>query len=165
MTGRTVGGLSLYPGANRVSREKALRLWTVDNSWFSSEVGKKGQIKAGQLADLAVLSEDLFSVAEEAIPRIRSVLTVVGGQVVFGEGDYASRAPELSRPMPDWAPTAAFGGYHRQSEAGATMAAACGCARACAVHGHDHAAALASSVPARDVQGFWGAFGCGCWAV
>ena len=45
------------------------------------------------------------------------------------------------------------------------MAATCGCASSCAVHGHDHAAALGANVPAADVQSFWGAFGCGCWAV
>ena len=45
------------------------------------------------------------------------------------------------------------------------LASACGCASACDVHGHDHAAALGASVPAADVQSFWGAFGCGCWAI
>ncbi|EJL26434.1 hypothetical protein PMI02_03005, partial [Novosphingobium sp. AP12] len=42
---------------------------------------------------------------------------------------------------------------------------ACGCASSCGVHGHDHAAALGANVPAADVQTFWGALGCGCWAV
>jgi hypothetical protein len=165
VTGKTVGGLSLYPGANRVSREKALRMWTVENTWFSSEIGKKGQIKAGQLADLAVLSGDFFSVPESDIPNLRSVLTVLGGKVVSGEGDYADRAPALPRPMPDWSPVATFGGYHRSPEASAKLANACGCASGCAVHGHDHAAALGANVPVKDVQNFWGSFGCGCWAV
>jgi predicted amidohydrolase YtcJ len=89
VTGRTMGGLRLYPGANRVSREKALAMWTHENTWFSSEVGKKGQIKAGQLADLAVLSDDYFSVPEDQIVHIRSILTLLGGKAVHGEGDYA----------------------------------------------------------------------------
>ena len=165
VTGKTVGGLSLYPGANRVSREKALRMWTVENTWFSSETGKKGQIKAGQLADLAVLSGDYFSVPESDIPHLRSMLTILGGKVVWGEGDYSDHAPALPRPMPDWSPVATFGGYHRSPEASARLASACGCASGCAVHGHDHAAALGASVPAKDVQTFWGSFGCGCWAV
>lgn len=165
VTGRTVGGLGLYPGANRVSREKALALWTHENAWFSSETGKKGQIKAGQLADLAVLSGDYFAVPESDIPHLRSVLTVLGGKVVFGEGEYQRMAPELPRPMPDWSPVATFGGYHRTPEASAKLASACGCAHGCAVHGHDHAAALGAKVPAADVQSFWGALGCGCWAV
>ncbi len=165
VTGRTVGGLDLYPGANRVSREKALAMWTHENAWFSSEAGKKGQIKAGQLADLAVLSADYFSVPESDIPHLRSVLTVLGGKVVFGEGDYERLAPPIPRPMPDWSPVATVGGYHRSPEATAKLASACGCAHGCAVHGHDHAAALGADIPARDVQGFWGALGCGCWAV
>jgi len=80
VTGRTVGGLSLYPAANLLDRETALRLWTEDNAWFSSEVGKKGQIKIGQLADLAVLSEDYFSVPDDGIADITSVLTLLGGK-------------------------------------------------------------------------------------
>ena len=139
-------------------------MWTHENTWFSSETGKKGQIKAGQLADLAVLSGDYFAVPESDIPHLRSVLTMLGGEVVFGEGDFAPLAPALPRPMPDWSPVATFGGYHRTPEA-QKMAAACGCATACSVHGHDHAAALGRDVPATDVQSFWGAFGCGCLAV
>jgi hypothetical protein len=165
VTGRTLGGLRLYPGANRVSRHKALAMWTYENTWFSNEIGKKGQIKAGQLADLAVLSSDYFSVAEEEIVHLRSVLTLLGGKVVHGEGDYATIAPELPRPMPDWSPVAKFGGYHRARDATAKLASACACQSACAVHGHDHGAALGARVPAADVQSFWGTFGCGCWAV
>ena len=165
VTGRTLGGLTLYPARNRLDRETALRLWTEANTWFSNEVGKKGQIKAGQLADLALLSDDYFSVPESEIVHLRSVLTLLGGKVVHGEGDYGPLAPALPRPMPDWSPVATFGGYYRAPEAARKMASACGCHSACAVHGHDHAAALGTAVPAVDVQSFWGALGCGCWAV
>jgi predicted amidohydrolase YtcJ len=165
VTGKTVGGFGLYPSANRMTREKALRMWTHENTWFSNEVGKKGQIKAGQLADLAILSADYFGVAESDIPHIRSVLTLLGGKVVHGEGDYAGLAPALPRPMPDWSPVATFGGYHRDPATDAKLASACGCASACSVHGHDHAASLGATVPAADVQTFWGTLGCGCWAV
>ncbi|KQX18725.1 amidohydrolase [Sphingomonas sp. Root50] len=165
VTAKTVGGLRLYPVANRLDRETALRLWTEANTWFSNEQGKKGQIKAGQLADLALLSDDYFSVPEDRIVALRSVLTMLGGKVVFGEGDFARLAPEAPRAMPDWSPVATFGGYWRAPEARAKMASACGCASSCNVHGHDHAAALGASVPAADVQSFWGTMGCGCWAV
>lgn len=164
VTGRTVGDLALYPAANRVSREKALAMWTHENTWFSNEIGKKGQIKAGQLADLAVLSDDYFSVPEPQIPHLRAVMTVLGGKVVFGEGDFDALAPALPRPMPDWSPVAAFGGYRRADASTSKFTIACGCSNACAVHGHNHAFA-ASEVPSSDVQTFWGAFGCGCWAV
>ncbi len=167
VTGKTVGGLRLYPAANRLDRETALRLWTEANTWFSNEQGKKGQIKAGQLADLALLSDDYFAVPEDGITHLSSVLTVLGGRVVHGAGDYTGLAPDLPKPMPEWSPVRTFGGYQdRAGRATASlMAAACGCATACNVHGHDHAAALGREAPAADVQSFWGAFGCGCWAV
>ncbi|HWT43873.1 MAG TPA: amidohydrolase, partial [Sphingopyxis sp.] len=142
VTGKTLGGTTLYPVRNRLDRETALRLWTEKNTWFSNEVGKKGQIKAGQLADLALLSDDYFGVAESEIVHLRAVLTILGGKVVHGEGDYGPLAPALPKPMPDWSPVATFGGHYRRPEGAQKMAAACGCASACNVHGHDHAAAL-----------------------
>jgi hypothetical protein len=165
VTGKTLGGTTLYPVRNRLDRETALRLWTEANTWFSNEVGKKGQIKKGQLADLVLLSDDFFGVAEGDIVHLRSVLTLLGGKVVHGEGDYGRIAPALPKPMPDWSPVATFGGYHREPEGAKKLASACGCGSACNVHGHDHAAALGASVPAADAQSFWGTFGCGCWAV
>tara|TARA_R110000787_G_scaffold273504_2_gene381207 strand:- start:7284 stop:9215 length:1932 start_codon:yes stop_codon:yes gene_type:complete len=165
VTGKTLGGTTLYPVRNRLDRETALRLWTERNTWFSNETGKKGQIKSGQLADLALLSDDYFAVPESEIVHLRSVLTVLGGAVVHGQGDYGPIAPVLPRPMPDWSPVATLGGYHHQDPAVQKIAAACGCASSCAVHGHDHAAALRTAVPSSDPQSFWGAFGCGCWAV
>ncbi|WP_036505096.1 amidohydrolase, partial [Novosphingobium sp. AP12] len=126
VTGRTVGGLSLYRGDNRMSREKALRMWTHENTWFSSEVGKRGQIMAGQLADLALLSDDYFAVPDNEIVHIRSILTMLGGKVVHGDGDFRPLAAELPRPMPDWSPVATFGGYYQTPEAKQKLASACG---------------------------------------
>jgi predicted amidohydrolase YtcJ len=165
VTGKTVGGLSLYPAANRLDRETALRLWTEANTWFSGEQGKKGRIEAGQLADLAVLSDDYFGVAEPDIAHITSVLTLLGGKAVHGTGGFAPLAPALPPPAPDWSPVARFGGYQARQAHDHRMEAACGCASACAVHGHNHAAALGSRAPAADERSFWGALGCGCWAV
>ncbi len=168
VTGRTLGGLSLYPAANRLDRETALRLWTQSNTWFSSEEGKKGQIAVGQLADLAVLSADFFSVPEDSIQDIESVLTLLGGRPVFGADAFADLAPPLPPAMPDWSPVRRFGGYRgrtaRDTGSRYALASACGCASLCGVHGHDHAAALAGSAPTRDERGFWGALGCSCWA-
>nr|WP_245283070.1 amidohydrolase [Aureimonas altamirensis] len=165
VTSRTVGGLALYPQHARLDRETALRLWTEANTWFSNEQGKKGQIKAGQLADLAVLSDDYFSVPEHDIIHLRSVLTILGGRVVHGDGDYEPLAPDLPAPMPDWSPVATVGGYYKTKEARAKLALYCGCANSCVVHGHDHASALGANVPASDARSFWGSLGCGCWAV
>jgi predicted amidohydrolase YtcJ len=168
VTGRTLGGLTLYPAANRLDRETALRLWTEANTWFSTEPGKKGQIKAGQLADLAVLSDDYFSVPEDAIQDITSVLTLLGGKPVHGDLDFKELAPPLPPPMPDWSPVKSYGGYQKRAENGEerkyAFAAACGCANACGVHGHAHASAWGANVPASDTRSFWGALGCSCWA-
>jgi predicted amidohydrolase YtcJ len=46
VTGRTVGGLRIYPQRNCLDRETALRLWTENVTWFSNEEGKKGRIEA-----------------------------------------------------------------------------------------------------------------------
>lgn len=166
VTGRTVGGTPLYPSANRLSREEALRLWTQSNGWFSTETGKKGQIAAGQLADLVVLDRDLFAVPEDAIAGTEALLTLLGGEPVYGAGDFAGLAPPPPPVLPDWSPVATFGGYARPAAAALPAAAprtACGCGNACGVHGHAHA--RAASAPAADAVHFWGAFGCSCWAV
>ncbi|MEP9368385.1 amidohydrolase [Xanthobacter sp. VNH20] len=166
VTGQTLGGLKLYPQQNLLNREDALRLWTEANTWFSTEVGKKGQIKAGQLADLIVLDRDYFSVPEDQIQDIESVLTLLGGKPVHGVGDFAALAPPLPPAMPDWSPVRTFGGYQKRAQAEDRRYAfvGCGCASACGVHGHAHAKALATAAPARDEGAFWGALGCSCWA-
>jgi hypothetical protein len=104
ITGKTLGGTQLYPRENRVDRETALRMWTEKNSWFSSDVGNKGQLKVGQLADLAVLSADFFAVPEEEIPGIASVLTLLGGRVVHASGPFSGMAPPPPPAMPEWSP-------------------------------------------------------------
>ncbi len=166
--GRTLGGLTLYPARNRLDREQALRLWTQANTWFSTEQGKKGQIVAGQFADIVVLDRDYFAVPEDEIQDIASLLTLLGGKPVHGAGPFADLAPPLPPAMPDWSPVRTFGGYQKRAAADEArkyaFAAACGCASACGVHGHGHAAALAAASPAGDERSFWGALGCSCWA-
>jgi predicted amidohydrolase YtcJ len=111
VTGKTIGGLSLYPEENRFDRAKALELYTVGSSWFSTEDGKKGSLAAGQLADLAVLSSDYFSIPEEEIKNLESVLTIVGGKIVYAAGDYSKMAPPELPVSPDWSPVKQYGGY------------------------------------------------------
>lgn len=173
VTGKTLGGLTLYPAAQRLDRETALRLYTHHNTWFSNEEGVKGQIKEGQLADFAVLSDDYFAVPEEDIRQIASTLTVVGGTVVYADGDFRALDTPPPPAMPDWSPVRRWGGYVKDERPGAatpsrpeaTWRSACGCARACGVHGHAHARAFSGAI-ADDVQrDFWGALGCACWAV
>lgn len=171
VTGKTLGGLRLYPQRNCLSREGALRMWTENVAWFSNEEGKKGNIKVGQLADLAVLDRDYFQVPEDEIQHLQSVLTIVDGKPVYGAAEFAGLAPPPPPAMPDWSPVRTFGGYQKQAsgprraESAARTASACGCGTACAVHGHAHAAAWGAAAPTRDVREFWGVLGCACWAV
>ncbi|MBM0108548.1 amidohydrolase [Steroidobacter sp. S1-65] len=163
VTGKTLGGLTLYPAQNRLDREQALRLWTHANTWFSTELGKKGQIKVGQLADLAVLSEDYFNIPEDEIQDITSVLTLLGGKVVHADGEFRDLSPALPPPAPDWSPVKYYGGYQARGVAQTqTRALLVSSGGACAVHRHAHC--RSSSVPASDSNAFWGALGCSCWA-
>ena len=165
VTGRTIGGTTLYPPRSRLDRATALRLWTEANTWFSNEQGKKGCVKPGQLADLVVLSKDYFSVPEAEIADISSVLTLLGGKVVWGDGDFGQLSPPLPPAMPDWSPVRHFGGYqHAAASQRTQVSASCGCSRSCGVHGHAHAAAWAAPIPVADNKSFWGALGCSCWA-
>jgi predicted amidohydrolase YtcJ len=174
VTGRTVGGLRIYPQHNCLDRETALRMWTENVTWFSNEEGKKGRIAVGQLADLILPDRDFFACAETEIADTVSELTMVGGRVVYAAGDF-TRLDEAAPPpaMPDWSPVRRFGGYAGWGDAKAdapvalrrVATAACGCARGCGIHGHDHATAWSSKLPIGDLKAFWGALGCACWAV
>ena len=111
ITGKTIGGLSLYPAENRLDREEALKLYTLGSSWFSTEDAKKGALAPGQLADLAVLSADYFSIPEEQIKQLESVLTVVGGKIVYATAEFSRLAPPALPVSPNWSPVKQYGGY------------------------------------------------------
>lgn len=115
ITGRTLGGLTLYPENNRLSRSEALRLYTEGSSWFSTENGKKGALTPGQLADFSVLTADYFSIPEEEIKHLESQLTVVGGKVVYAAGEFSRLAPPALPVSPDWSPVKEYGGYSKAS--------------------------------------------------
>jgi predicted amidohydrolase YtcJ len=161
VSGKTVGGMALYPEG--LSRETALQLFTHGSAWFSSEQGKKGQIKVGQMADLAALSLDFFSVDEEAIKGIESVLTIVDGKVVYGAGEFDKLGPAQVPVLPEWSPVAKVPGHWRAGTPSLALAAH-QCVGPCGVHAHSHERARHSSVPVNDYQGFWGALGCSCFA-
>ena len=75
-------------GANEavMSREDLLRMVTINYAKFTGEADVKGSIEPGKLADFAVLSEDLLTVAPAKIPDMRAMLTYVGGREVFRDG-------------------------------------------------------------------------------
>jgi predicted amidohydrolase YtcJ len=169
VTGRTVGGLELYPENNRMSRVEALRLYTRGSAWFSNEEGKKGTLSVGQLADLAVLSADYLDIPEEEIRSLQSVLTIVGGKPVYGAGPFRDEAPSAIPVLPDWSPVAKFGGYTLPPVAMLDSHACCGSAAHDhpPVHSHQHAATNVSlrqlTAGAWQSLGLWGS-GCDCFA-
>jgi len=169
VTGKTIGGTLLYPPQNRLDRETALRLYTEGSSWFSTENGRKGALKAGKFADFAVLNEDLFGIQESSINRLRSVLTVVGGRVVYASEDFVQYSPP---PLPislHWSPARRFGGYQGARPQPASLMSRlsqvyCQCKQSCGLHRHNHAFAYTTDVPVSSLRDFWGVLGCSCWA-
>ncbi len=90
-TGQTLlPGVPGVPAGERLTREQALRHATVECAWFLGQEGRLGSLEVGKHADLIVLSDDYFSVRDEAIKDIRSVLTVVGGRIVHADAEYSS---------------------------------------------------------------------------
>jgi predicted amidohydrolase YtcJ len=73
-------------GAQKISRQEILKLYTSNNGWFLREEDQIGTIEPGKLADLVVLSDDYFTVPDESLKKIRSVLTIVGGNTVHNAG-------------------------------------------------------------------------------
>lgn len=176
--GKTVGGQQLYSDENKLSRETALELYTRGSAWFSSEQEVKGSIKVGQLADLAVLDNDFFTAQDEAVKHIESVLTIVGGKIVYGSDEFAGFAPAPIPILPDWSPVNQYGGYYSAKQKSKAPAASLSfdgstadvtaqvhcCAGSCNVHGHDHNNARLSNIPVNNYNAFWGVFGCSCFA-
>ncbi|HEU5177920.1 MAG TPA: amidohydrolase [Burkholderiales bacterium] len=113
LTGRTLGGAQLQGEKNLLGRTDALRLWTEGGAWMSSEEGKKGTLAPGKLADLVLLSGDYFSMPVDEVKDLESVLTMVGGKVVYAAGPYARLDPPPPPALPDWLPVRHYGGYHR----------------------------------------------------
>ena len=76
----------LINDGQQISRQDALRLYTRENGWFLRMEDRLGSIEPGRLADLAVLSDDYLTVTDEQLKRVRSVLTVVDGKIVYDAG-------------------------------------------------------------------------------
>jgi predicted amidohydrolase YtcJ len=130
--GQGFGGLPLRATKNLVDRETALHMYTAGGAKLTGESDVKGVLRTGYHADLAILSDDYFSVPEQDISHIESLLTVVGGQVVYAAGDYEGIAAPIPPVSPSWSPVAYFGGFHatpapsgvRQAQAVGEVAAA-----------------------------------------
>jgi predicted amidohydrolase YtcJ len=97
LDGRTVDGIATRGPEQTPSREAALRIYTEGSAWFSHDESRRGRLVPGMLADLAVLSEDYFSVPVAGIAHIESFLTMVGARIVYAAGPYSDLDPERNR--------------------------------------------------------------------
>jgi predicted amidohydrolase YtcJ len=88
LDGKTVGGTALRGPEETPTREEALRLYTEGSAWFAHDEGKRGSLELGKLADLAVLSKDYMTAPVAQIGGIESLLTMVGGRIVYAAGPY-----------------------------------------------------------------------------
>jgi predicted amidohydrolase YtcJ len=86
---KTVGGVVMRGSEEIPSRIDALKLYTLGSAWFSFDEDKRGSLDVGKLADLAVLSADYLTVPTEKIGGLESVLTMVGGRIVYAAGPFA----------------------------------------------------------------------------
>ena len=84
VTGKTIRGPEQTP-----SRANALRAYTQGSAWFSHDDDKRGSLELHKLADLAVLSKDYLTVPVEQIGSVESLLTMVGGKIVYAAGPFA----------------------------------------------------------------------------
>jgi predicted amidohydrolase YtcJ len=146
VTGKTLGGAKLQGEWNLLDRSEALRLYTSGGAYVTAEEANKGTLEAGKLADLAILSADYFSVPVDEIKDIESLLTMVGGRVVYAAGPYSPLdAPPLPA-LPDWLPLKHYGGYYKGEAAGSRAAA-----------GHSHPKIISD-------RGDW-SLDCACGAI
>jgi len=83
-------GKSFNP-AQRMTREEALRTYTINGAYAAFEEEKKGSLSPGKLGDITVLSKDIMKVPDAEIPTAVVDLTVVGGKIKYRRGDDARR--------------------------------------------------------------------------
>jgi predicted amidohydrolase YtcJ len=84
-TGLNTLGAQINKG-QQITRQEVLELYTCKNGWFLREEDQLGSIEEGKLADLVVLNSDYFTVPNEDLKKIRSVMTVVGGNIFYDAG-------------------------------------------------------------------------------
>jgi len=90
LDGKTVAGTAIRGADETPDRLTALRFYTLGSAWFSFDDDVRGSLEVGKLADLAVLSGDYMTVPLAEIGNLESVLTLLGGRVVYGAGEFAA---------------------------------------------------------------------------
>ena len=82
VTGKNSSG-DLINAGQTIERDEALRMYTRDNAWFIKEGSALGSIEANKSADLVVLSSDYFNMPDDQIRGLKSLLTIVDGEIVY----------------------------------------------------------------------------------
>jgi predicted amidohydrolase YtcJ len=100
VTGKVLDGGPERSEAHRLSREAALRAYSVGSTWFSFEESIRGELLPGRLADFAVLDRDIFDIPSDDIPNLASDMTVVDGRVVHVAGAFDGMGVENHPPRP-----------------------------------------------------------------
>jgi predicted amidohydrolase YtcJ len=88
LDGKNAGGTVLRGPEETPGRDDALRFYTSGSAWVSHDEDVRGSLEVGKLADLAVLSKDYMTVPVDQIGSIESVLTMVGGRIVYAAAPY-----------------------------------------------------------------------------
>jgi predicted amidohydrolase YtcJ len=86
---KTVSGTVMRGAAEIPTRQQALRFYTKGSAWFSHDDDERGSLEVGKLADLAVLSKDYLTVPIGEIGDTESLLTMLGGKVVYAAAPFA----------------------------------------------------------------------------
>lgn len=111
-TGKSLGDLQMYGDDNLLNRNEVLRLWTINGAASTAEESVKGSLEPGKLADLVVLDRDFFSVPDNQLRKIESLMTIVDGDITYARGPFEEHDSEpLPEISPAWSPVAKFGGY------------------------------------------------------
>jgi hypothetical protein len=84
LTRITEGGKVLVP-EERLTREQAIRLYTINNAYLHYEEGMKGSLEVGKLGDLIILDRDILTCPLDEVRKIRPLTTIVGGNIVWSE--------------------------------------------------------------------------------
>jgi predicted amidohydrolase YtcJ len=98
LTGKTIDGTTTLAETQHPTRAEALRAYTLNGAWLVREDDVRGSLEPGKYADLAVLSADYLTIPEDEIGNIHSMLTMIGGRVVYADGAYAKFADVVANP-------------------------------------------------------------------
>ena len=89
LDGRMIDGTPMRGPEETPSREQALRMYSINAAWFTFDEDRRGSLEPGKYADLAVLTGDYMTVPVNEVGELHSLLTLVGGHAVYGEGEFA----------------------------------------------------------------------------